>query len=101
ELTEARVVGEVDGVEPAVGDRAAGDGGDEARGAHRREGVGGAVPRDARVELRGDVARILAGEHGERLVEGRAGESVVRVCQAHEVEQLRRGPLRRVRRDTG
>ena len=101
ELSESCLVGEVDGVEAAVGDRAAGDRGDQARSAHRRERVRGAVPRDAGVELRGDVARVLAGEHGERLVEGRAGESVVRVCQAHEVEQLRRGPLRRVRRDTG
>ena len=93
ELTEPRLVPEVHGVQAAVGDGAARDGGDHARGAGRREQVGDAIPRDARFKLGGDVARILAGEHGEGFVERRARERMVRVRATHEVEERRAGPI--------
>ena len=43
------------------------------------ERVGDAIPAEPRVELRGDVGRILAREHRQHFVERRAGERVVRV----------------------
>ena len=99
QLAEARAVRQVHRVEPAVGDRAAGDRRHQARAARGREVVGDAVPDHARVELRRDVRRVLAGEHGERLVEGGARQRVVRVGAAHEGVQVGRRPLRLVRRD--
>src|SRR5688572_4713480 len=46
QLAESRAVGEVDGVEAAVGNRAAGDHGDHATPARAGERIRHAIPRD-------------------------------------------------------
>ena len=75
QLAESRAVGEVDGVESAIRNRAAGDDGHHARASRRGERVVDAVPREPRIELRRDVGRILPSEHREHFVERRAGSA--------------------------
>ena len=65
--------GEEDGVQAAVGDRAAAGDGEALGAAAAGEGVGHAVPHDARPQLGELVARVAPGEHVERRVEHRAG----------------------------
>ena len=67
--------------------------GDHARAARRRERVGDAIPTDPRVELRGDVGRILARQHREHFVERRARELMVRIRAPHEIEQRGARPV--------
>jgi len=65
---------EVDGVEAAVGDRAAAEKGDGAGFRPRGDDAARAVPHHARAEVGEFVRRVGTREHGEDSVEGRPGQ---------------------------
>ena len=85
--------GEEDGVQPAVGDRAA-RGDSEPLGAPAAgERVGQAVPGDAGAQLGELVAGVAPGEHVEHRLQHRAGEGGVGGRPAGEGEHVVDGPL--------
>ena len=93
QFAESRAIGEIDGVEAAVGNRAAGNDRDHARAARRGERVADAIPAETSVELRRDVGRILPRQHRQHFVERRARECVVRIRAADEIEERRARPI--------
>ena len=76
QLADARAsflrAGQEDGVQPAIGDRAAAGDGHLLRAGARGDRVGDAVPGDARAQLGELVGRVEAGEHVQHAVEGGA-----------------------------
>ena len=93
QLAEPSAIGKVDRVQASIGDRAPIHHRHQPRTAQRRQTVGGSVPDDPRIELGGDVGRILAGEHRQYFVERRARERVIRVGPANEREQRGTRPI--------
>ncbi len=85
--------GEEHGVQPAVGDRAAGGDGEPLGAAAAGEGVGEAVPGDAGAQLGELVAGVAAREHVEHRLEHRPGERGVGGGAAGEGEHVVDGPL--------
>ena len=88
ELTQSRSIGEVHGVETAIGDRSAGDHGHHSRSAVASERPVTRSQVIRALELGGDVGRILAGEHCEHFFECTDGETVVRIRAANHAEQI-------------
>ena len=100
ELAQAGSIRKVDGVQPAIGNRPAGDDSGHPRCTLAGQQIVDTVPRDSRLELRRDVRRIFAGEHRQHFVERAARQSVVRIRSPNEIEQVAAFPIvHRHRRD--
>ena len=88
ELADPRALGaEVDGVQPAVRNRAAAGQRDDARPTPRRDAVGRPVPRQARRQVGHLVGGISPAQHVEHRVERGAGEIAVAVGAADQPEE--------------
>ena len=88
ELADANAVGEEDGVQPAIRDRASGGDRDPARTVAGPDGAGASIPDQPGSQLREPVARVAPGEHVEDRDEHVLGELGERRRTPHRVEEL-------------
>ena len=88
----ARLADHEDTEQAAVRDRAAAGDGDDPRVAAALDGVGDAVPDDARLELGELVRRVGAREHAQDAVEDLARERLVRRRPGDRGQDLVAGP---------
>ena len=88
ELADAPAVGQVDGVQAAVGDRAGVGDGQPAGAAARPDRARHAVPDDARAQLAELLARVAAVEHVEHVLELLAAQLAVGVGAGDERVQV-------------
>jgi hypothetical protein len=90
QLAEPRPVGKVHRVEAAVRNRSARDHRGHSARARAAETVIHAIPCDPRLELRGQIRWVFAGEHREHFIERATGQPMVRVGRPDHPEQIAR-----------